>query len=154
MNWINWKLWKSNYIWTQVRTHPKFCKPWDVPLALQKGSFRQVGSSRCHWESQIFWLVSTYCTYHQVRWNHKNLRRLQADHKQNSQDRFYPLPKTDKLLNALTGGRAFTKLDLSRVYRQLVLDEASKPYTIISTHRGTIVCNLVCQPLLPSFRES
>ena len=36
---------------------------------------------------------------------------------------------------ALTGGIAFSKLDLSQAYQQLVLDEVSKPYTTISTDR-------------------
>ena len=70
----------------------------------------------------------------------------------------YPLPKIDELFVTLTGGRTFSKLDLLQVYQQLVLDEASKPYTIISRHKGliytgTIVRHLVCWLLLPSFSE-
>ena len=40
------------------------------------------------------------------------------------------------LFAALTGGRAFSKLDLPQAYQQLVLDEASKFYKTISTRRG------------------
>jgi len=48
----------------------------------------------------------------------------------------YPLPKIDELFTALTGGRAFSKLDLSQAYQQLVLSDESKPYTTINTYRG------------------
>jgi len=48
----------------------------------------------------------------------------------------YPLPKIDELSTALTGGRAFSKLDLSQAYQQLELSDESKPYTTINTYRG------------------
>ena len=48
----------------------------------------------------------------------------------------YPLPSLDELREKLAGGSKFTKLDLSQAYHQLELDEASKCYTTISTHRG------------------
>ena len=48
----------------------------------------------------------------------------------------YPIPKTDDLLTSLTGGVVFTKLDMSQAYQQLVLDESSKQYVVINTHKG------------------
>ena len=48
----------------------------------------------------------------------------------------YPIPKVEDLFLKLTGGKAFTKLDVSQAYQQLVLDEESRKYAVINTHRG------------------
>jgi hypothetical protein len=48
----------------------------------------------------------------------------------------YPIPKIDDLLTSLTGGVVFSKLDMSQAYQQVVLDEASKQYVVINTHKG------------------
>ncbi|CAC5381349.1 unnamed protein product [Mytilus coruscus] len=48
----------------------------------------------------------------------------------------YPIPKTDDLYATLSGGQAFSKLDLSQAYQQIVLDEESRKYVTINTHEG------------------
>ena len=48
----------------------------------------------------------------------------------------YPIPKVDDLFATLSGGKVFTKLDLRQAYQQLALDEDSKKYVVINTHRG------------------
>ncbi|VDI58342.1 Hypothetical predicted protein [Mytilus galloprovincialis] len=48
----------------------------------------------------------------------------------------YPIPKTDDLYATLSGGQAFCKLDLSLAYQQIVLDEESRKYVTINTHKG------------------
>ena len=48
----------------------------------------------------------------------------------------YPLPRIDDLLASLTGGNVFSKLNLSHAYLQLPLDETSKTYVTITTHKG------------------
>lgn len=48
----------------------------------------------------------------------------------------YPVPKIQDLFAKVGGGKKFTKLDLSQAYQQVKLDEASKAYTLINTHRG------------------
>jgi len=48
----------------------------------------------------------------------------------------YPLPRVDDLLAKLAGGTAFSKLDLANAYQQVPLDEASKQYVTINTHKG------------------
>ena len=48
----------------------------------------------------------------------------------------YPLPRVDDLFAKLEGGQKFTKLDLSQAYQQLPLDEESKRYTVVNTHKG------------------
>ena len=50
----------------------------------------------------------------------------------------YPIPRIDELFASKSEGVAFTKLDLRHAYQQLVLDEESRKYTIINTHRGFI----------------
>ena len=47
----------------------------------------------------------------------------------------------DELVAALAGGKTFTKLDLSNAYLQLPLDEPSKEYLVINTHKGLFKYN-------------
>ena len=55
---------------------------------------------------------------------------------QASQTDSYPLPRVDDLFAALSGGTIFTKLNLSHAYQQILLDEDSKKFTMINTHKG------------------
>ena len=48
----------------------------------------------------------------------------------------YPIPKLEDLFTKLAGGKAFTKLDLSQAYQQVRLDDNSKQYVVINTHKG------------------
>ena len=53
----------------------------------------------------------------------------------------YPLPTAEELFARLAGGKSFSKLDLSSAYLQFPLDEASKKYTTINTHKGLFEYN-------------
>lgn len=48
----------------------------------------------------------------------------------------YPLPHPQDLFATLAGGQKFTKLDLRQAYFQLPLEESSRKYVTINTHRG------------------
>jgi len=48
----------------------------------------------------------------------------------------YPIPRVEDLFAKLAGGQVFTKLDMSQAYMQLLLEEESKQYVVINTHRG------------------
>ena len=48
----------------------------------------------------------------------------------------YPLPRTEDLLATLNGRQKFSKLDLSHAYQQLLLDNESREYLTVNTHRG------------------
>ena len=48
----------------------------------------------------------------------------------------YPLPRIEDLFASLAGGQRFSKLDLSHAYQQIQLEEQSKQYVTISTHKG------------------
>ena len=48
----------------------------------------------------------------------------------------YPLPKLEDIFATLSGGKKFITLDLSHAYNQLLLDEESRKYVTINTHKG------------------
>ena len=48
----------------------------------------------------------------------------------------YPIPRFEELFTSLAGGKTFSKLDLSHVYLQVLLDEASRRLVTINTHKG------------------
>ena len=48
----------------------------------------------------------------------------------------YPIPKVYDLFSNLSGGKYFTKLDLSQAYLQVSLDEHSKSLAVVNTHKG------------------
>ncbi|CAB4022899.1 Hypothetical predicted protein [Paramuricea clavata] len=48
----------------------------------------------------------------------------------------YSIPKLDDLYTKLAGSKTFTELDLSHAYEQMLVDENSKEFLIINTHKG------------------
>ena len=48
----------------------------------------------------------------------------------------YPLPRIHDLFTSLSGGTTFSKLDLAHAYQQIPLEEDSKHYVTVSTHKG------------------
>ena len=48
----------------------------------------------------------------------------------------YPLPRIEDLFASLSGGKVFSKLDLAHAYQQVPLDEESKKFTTVNTHKG------------------
>ena len=55
----------------------------------------------------------------------------------------YPIPKTKYLLAMIGGGEKFSKLDMSQAYQQLLLEEDSKKYLMINTHKGLFAHNML-----------
>ena len=53
-----------------------------------------------------------------------------------AKNELYPLPRIEELFASVSGGKVFSKLDLSHAYQQLQLDESSQEYVTINTHRG------------------
>lgn len=53
----------------------------------------------------------------------------------------YPLPWVDEIFTQLSGGKYFSKLDMSNAYLQLSLDQPSKNLVAINTHKGLFVYN-------------
>ena len=52
-----------------------------------------------------------------------------------AQTEVYPLPRIEEIFAALSGGKTFSKLDLSHAYQQIRLEEASQKYVTVNTHR-------------------
>jgi len=48
----------------------------------------------------------------------------------------YPIPRPEELFTKLNGGQKFTKLDLSQAYQQVLLEDDSRVFTTINTHKG------------------
>ena len=48
----------------------------------------------------------------------------------------HPLPKVEDLFATLSGGRIFSKLDLSQAYQQVLLEDVSRDLVTINTQKG------------------
>ena len=48
----------------------------------------------------------------------------------------YPLPKIQDIFASLAGGQRFTKIDIRQAYNQLEMNDNSKSYLTINTHKG------------------
>ena len=124
--------------------HPHFFKPRSVPLALktkveaelerlvEEGIVEPVNFSE--WAAPIVPVMKgdgsiRICGDYKLRVN----RGAKAD--------VYPIPSIDKIFASVAGGKEFTKLDLSHAYQQLLLDQESKKYTTINTHKGIFQYN-------------
>ena len=53
----------------------------------------------------------------------------------------YLIPKIEDLFTTLAHGKTFTKLDISQAYQQVLLEEESKKYVVVNTHRGLLHYN-------------
>ena len=48
----------------------------------------------------------------------------------------YPFPKVEDLFTTLANGKSFTTIDLSHAYQRLPLEDGSKQYVVVNTHKG------------------
>ena len=48
----------------------------------------------------------------------------------------YPMPRAEDMFATLAGGKHFSKIDLSSAYLQMEVEEDSKKYLTINTHKG------------------
>lgn len=118
---------------------PQFCKPRPVPFSLRKkvedelvrlerdGIIRPRQFSE--WAAPIVPVLKSdgsvrICGDYKITAN----RAVKVD--------THPIPRIEDLFTAMSGGVSFTKLDLSHAYLQLVLDETSRDYLTINTHKG------------------
>lgn len=53
----------------------------------------------------------------------------------------YPLPTPDSVFATLNGGKYFSKIDFADAFLQIVVDESSRKYLTINTHRGLFQFN-------------
>jgi len=62
----------------------------------------------------------------------------------------YPLANIDEVFSMMPGGQKFSKLDGVNAYHQLPVDEASKQFLVINTHRGLYRYNVLSQGIASS----
>ena len=63
-----------------------------------------------------------------------------------------PLPRIKELFASVSGGKVFSKVDLSHAYLQLQLDKSSQEYVTINTHHG--LYRYTCLPFGVAFSTS
>jgi hypothetical protein len=120
---------------------PRFFKARPVPLALRPKVEQQLRKEvdqgilhpvkSCDWASPIVPVMKT-----------EGSIRVCADFKQTVNLAIwpdtYPLPNIDELFARLSGGRKFSKLDLSQAFSQLPLDSAAQDLCTINTSLGLL----------------
>ena len=118
---------------------PIFCKARPVPYALRgkveeeldrlekDGVIKKV--SRSDWASQLV-CVPKKDGGIRVRGDFKvSVNRV-------LQDNPYPLPDIADMFATMEEGTMFTKIDVSNAYQQMLLEEESKQYLTVNTHKG------------------
>jgi transposase InsO family protein len=118
---------------------PKFCKARPVPFALKnaieeeldalekKGVLERVDHSE--WATPVV-AVPKGDGHIRLCWDYKVTLNPALEIDQ------YPLPKPEELFATLSGGKYFSKLDLKQAYTQMLLEEKSREYATVNTHRG------------------
>ena len=119
---------------------PRFCKARSVPYALREKVEKKLEdlvaegtlepTQFSEWASPIVPVLKSDGTSVRICGDFK-----QTVNPVSKLDR-YPIPKVEDLFATLSGGKTFTKLDLSQAYQQLLLDDESKQYVVINTHKG------------------
>ena len=118
---------------------PKFCKAASVPYAVRDELGKELDRlvsdgvlekvDFAEWASRIV----------VVRKQDRSLR-VCADFKPTVNPQLevnqYPLPTPEDLFSKLAGGVMFTVLDLSHAYQQIELEEDSRQYVVVNTHKG------------------
>lgn len=128
----------------QPNATPRFFKPRPVPYAIKDAVSQEI--SRLEEQGIISPVSHSQWAAPIVIVPKKDGRlRLCGDYKVTVNQALdveeYPLPTPEDLFSTLTGGKLFSKLDLSQAYLQVPVDEASKPYLTVNTHRGLYVYN-------------
>ena len=129
----------------KVRLHirpqakPKFCRPRPLPFAIKgaidqeldrlesSGIIQKVPCSE--WAAPIVTVPKQDGRY-RICGDYKVTINPAMDVEQ------YPLPTPQALYATLAGGKTFSKLDLQQAYLQLPLDDESRKYVTVNTHRG------------------
>lgn len=118
---------------------PVFCRPRSVPYAVREPIEKELDKmvadgvaekvSHSDWATPVVAVPKPdgsvrLCGDYKVTVNPS----LQVDQ--------HPLPKPQDIYATLNGGKVFSKLDLSKAYQQVELDEESQHIITITTHKG------------------
>ena len=127
-------------IYVNENAVPKFCKARPLPYAMKdkvsdeldhlekQGIIQKVKSS--DWAAPVVPVIKS---------DGRSLR-LCGDYKVTinaaSKCHKYPIPRIEDIYATLSGGKIFSKIDLSNAYLQVPLHEDSRKFTTINTHKG------------------
>ena len=123
----------------QQGVSPKFCKPRPIPFSLrsqvEQTLQQQVADGELVPVDQSDWATPIV-----VVTRKDGKLRICADFKVTINPHLklptYPLPTPDEVFAALANGESFTKLDLSRAYKQMKVAAGSQGFLTITTHMG------------------
>ena len=118
---------------------PKFCKARPIPYALKERVEKEL--ERLESEGIIQKVDhSDWATPIVAVPKGDNSVRICGDYKVTVNPQLevdqYPLPKIQDIFASLAGGQKFTKIDLRQAYNQLEMNENSKSFLTINTHKG------------------
>ena len=119
---------------------PRYCKAHPVPYALREKVDQELDRLEREGIIEPVQFAEWVAPVVPVLKQDKKSLRLCGDFKltvnKASKLYKYPIPKIEYLFARLAGGKSFSKLDMAQAYQQLVLDEESREYVVINTHRG------------------
>lgn len=119
---------------------PKFCKARPVPYAMRPKVEKELERLKSEGIIEPVKFADWAAPIVPVLKRDKETVRICGDYKLTvnaaSKLEQYPIPRVEDLFSALSGGKYFTKLDMSQAYQQIELDEDSKQYVVINTHKG------------------
>ena len=115
---------------------PKFMKARPIPFALKEPVTEEIERLEregilkpiyfSHWASPIVIATSP-------DWRIRMCGDFKSTINPILENEEYPMPTAEELFNAMQGGKRFSKIDLSRAYLQVELDEESEKYCVINT---------------------
>ena len=126
-------------LYVEPNCAPRFCKARSVPYALREKVEKELDRLQAEgiiepvpfsdWAAPIVPVLKRDGSV-----------RICGDYKltvnQAAQLDQYPLPRIEDLFARVSGGKHFSKLDIAHAYQQIALEEDSKQYVTINTHRG------------------
>ena len=119
---------------------PKFCKPRQVPYAMREKVETELDRLLAKGIIEPVKFADWAAPIVPVWKSDKESVRICGDYKLTvnvaSKLEQYPIPRVEDLFATVAGGKFFTKLDMSHAYQQIELDDASKQYVVINTHKG------------------
>ena len=132
-------------IYVDRGAQPKFCKARPIPYAMRSKVEEELAQLQKQGIITPIQFADWAAPIVPVLKADKKTVRICGDFKMtvNQASRLdkYPIPKIEDLFAKMSGGTKFTKLDLSQAYQQVRLDEESKKYVVINTHKGLFQYN-------------
>ena len=124
-------------IFVDPKARPRYCKARSMPYAMRDRVEAELERLEREGIIQPVQFANWAAPIVPVLKNDKSVR-ICGDFKltvnQASKLDRYPIPKIEDLFAKMSGGKT-SKLDMSQAYQQIVLEEESRKYVVINTHR-------------------